>query len=79
MGLQGRGGQAGEVEARGSRVAMLVLAVPSDVMEAGIEYLVDKRADALALQVIKGEVHGACVCLLEADAGVRVKGVGPDL
>ena len=58
---------------------MLVLAVPSDVMEAGIEYLVDKGADALALQIIKGEVHGAGVCLLEADAGVRVKGVGPYL
>lgn len=58
---------------------MLVLTVPSDVMEAGIEYLVDKRADALALQIIKGEVHGADVCLLEVDAGVCVKGVGPDL
>ena len=31
---------------------MLVLAVPSDVMEAGIEYLVDKRADVLALQIM---------------------------
>ena len=58
---------------------MLVLAVPSDVMEASIEYLVDKRADALALQIIKGEVRGAGVCLLEADFGVRVKVVGPDL
>lgn len=58
---------------------MLVLAVPSDVMEAGIEYLVDKRADALALQIIKGEVRGAGVCLLEADSVVRVKVVGPDL
>ena len=58
---------------------MLVLAVPSDVMEAGIEYLVEKGADALVLQIIKGEVHGAGVCLLEEDAGVRVKGVGPDL
>jgi len=58
---------------------MLVLAVPIDVMEAGIEYLVDKRADALALHIIKGEVHGAGVCLLEADSGVRVKVVGPDL
>ena len=67
-----------EVEAGGGRVAMLVLAVPSDVMEAGIEYLVDKRADAL-LQIIKGEVRGAGVCLLEADFGVRVKVVGPGL
>ena len=58
---------------------MLVLAVPNDVMEAGIEYLVDKRADALALQIIKGEVRGAGVWLLEADSGVRVKVVGPDL
>ena len=58
---------------------MLVLAVPSDVMEAGIEYPVDKRADALALQIIKGEVRGAGVCLLEADSGVHVKVVGPDL
>ena len=40
---------------------MLVLAVPSDVMEAGIAYLVEKGADALALQIIKGEVHGAGV------------------
>ncbi len=58
---------------------MLVLAVPSDVMEASIEYLVDKRADALALQIIKGDVRGAGVCLLEADFGVRVKVVGPGL
>ena len=58
---------------------MFVLAVPSDVMEASIEYLVDKRADALALQIIKGEVRGAGVCLLEADFGVRVKVVGPGL
>ncbi len=68
-----------ELEPGGGRGAMLVLAVPSDVMEASIEYLVDKRADALALQIIKGEVCGAGVCLLESDSGVRVKVVGPDL
>ena len=46
---------------------MLVLVVPSDVMEAGIEYLGDKNADALALHYYKG--RGARGRLLSVGSG----------